>query len=164
MMNITCVCNRLQSYIKKVGLPDVYKRQPETIKARAITKNYLSTLFDSILLKDVAKRHKVRNTTDLYNICLLYTSNTIDTYNKDVEAENAIWQIYLANVAAREKLLGEQTILADSIAAISQSIAEWKVVDEEIKDKVCLSLIHIYVWFAAVGTDEPSAHRAQFFD
>lgn len=48
---------------------------PETIMARGITKNYLATLFDSILLKDVAKRHKVRNTTDLYNLATYLLSN-----------------------------------------------------------------------------------------
>ena len=40
----------------------------ETISARSITKSYLSTLFDSILLKDITKRHNIRNTNDLYNL------------------------------------------------------------------------------------------------
>ncbi len=48
---------------------------PETIQSRNITKSYLSTLFDSILLKDVARRHKVRNTTDLYNLATYMLSN-----------------------------------------------------------------------------------------
>lgn len=48
---------------------------PETIQARSITKSYLSTLFDSILLKDVAKRHNVRNTTDLYNLATYLLAN-----------------------------------------------------------------------------------------
>lgn len=48
---------------------------PETIPSRGITKNYLATLFDSILLKDVARRHKVRNTTDLYNLATYLLSN-----------------------------------------------------------------------------------------
>lgn len=48
---------------------------PETIPSRSITKSYLSTLFDSILLKDVAKRHNVRNTTDLYNLATYLLSN-----------------------------------------------------------------------------------------
>lgn len=48
---------------------------PETIAARNITKNYLSTLFDSILLKDVARRHNIRNTPDLYNLATYLLSN-----------------------------------------------------------------------------------------
>ncbi len=54
-----------------IVVADDYMRNggyPETIQSRSITKSYLSTLFDSILLKDVAKRHNVRNTSDLYNL------------------------------------------------------------------------------------------------
>lgn len=63
---------------KAVVLADDYMRNggyPETIQARNITGNYLSTLFDSILLKDVAKRHNVRNTSDLYNLATYLLSN-----------------------------------------------------------------------------------------
>lgn len=48
---------------------------PETVSARHITRGYMSSLFDSILLKDVAKRYKVRNTTDLYNLAHYLLSN-----------------------------------------------------------------------------------------
>lgn len=61
-----------------VAFADDYMRNggyPETIKARNITGSYLSTLFDSILLKDVAQRHNVRNTTDLYNLASYLVSN-----------------------------------------------------------------------------------------
>lgn len=69
---------RQESVVRAAVLADDYMRNggyPETIKARSITKNYLSTLFDSILLKDVVKRHKVRNATDLYNLALHLLSN-----------------------------------------------------------------------------------------
>lgn len=59
-------------------LADDYMRNggyPETIPARTITKNYLTTLFDSILLKDVTKRHNIRNTVDLYNLATYLLSN-----------------------------------------------------------------------------------------
>ena len=61
-----------------IMIADDYMRNggyPETIQSRNITKSYLSTLFDSILLKDVAKRHRVRNTTDLYNLATYLLSN-----------------------------------------------------------------------------------------
>lgn len=48
---------------------------PETIFSRQIVRTYLGTLFDSILLKDVAKRHNVRNMTDLYNLAAYMLSN-----------------------------------------------------------------------------------------
>jgi len=64
--------------VKVLVLADDYMRNggyPETIHVRNITKSYLSTLFDSILLKDVAKRHNVRNTSDLYNLATYLLSN-----------------------------------------------------------------------------------------
>ena len=48
---------------------------PETIDMRSITRSYLSTLFDSIIWKDVAKRHNIRNITDLNNLALYLLSN-----------------------------------------------------------------------------------------
>lgn len=48
---------------------------PETLPARSIAHNYLNTLFDSILLKDVSQRHKIRNTRDLYNLANYLLSN-----------------------------------------------------------------------------------------
>lgn len=60
--------DREEQAAQAIMLADDYMRNggyPETIPSRSITKSYLSTLFDSILLKDVAQRHKVRNTNDL---------------------------------------------------------------------------------------------------
>ena len=51
---------------------------PETIDMRSITRSYLSTLFDSIIWKDVAKRHNIRNITDLNNLALYLLSNFCD--------------------------------------------------------------------------------------
>lgn len=48
---------------------------PETLEARSLTNNYLSTLFDSIIWKDVAQRHKVRNIEDLNNLAMYLLSN-----------------------------------------------------------------------------------------
>lgn len=59
-------------------LIDDYLRQggyPETIEARNITSSYLSTLFDSIVWKDVVERHKVRNVSDLNNVALYLLTN-----------------------------------------------------------------------------------------
>lgn len=67
-----------EQYPLTVSVSDDYMRNggyPETIPSRTITKSYLSTLFDSILMKDIAKRHNVRNTTDLYNLATYLLSN-----------------------------------------------------------------------------------------
>ncbi len=87
---------------KVTALVDDYMRNggyPETIKTRAITKIYLSTLFDSILLKDVAKRHRVRNTTDLYNLATYLLSNFCNQISSNELAD----ELGLSSVATTKK-------------------------------------------------------------
>ena len=48
---------------------------PEGVASRQLTRTYLDTLFDSIVWKDVAKRHSVRNVTDLNDLALYLVSN-----------------------------------------------------------------------------------------
>ncbi len=60
---------------------------PETVLARGITKNYLSTLFDSILLKDVSQRHHIRKTTDLYGLATYLLSNFCNAFSANELAE-----------------------------------------------------------------------------
>ncbi|MBO4955594.1 MAG: ATP-binding protein, partial [Muribaculaceae bacterium] len=85
-----------------IMLADDYMRNggyPETIPARSITKSYLSTLFDSILLKDVAQRHKVRNTTDLYNLATYLLSN----FCNPISANELAGELGLSSVATTKK-------------------------------------------------------------
>ena len=59
-------------------LMDDYLRNggyPEVVASRLLTRSYLDTLFDSIIWKDVAKRHNVRNITDLNNLAIYLVSN-----------------------------------------------------------------------------------------
>ena len=59
-------------------LTDDYLRNggyPEVVAARLLTRSYLDTLFDSIVWKDVAKRHNVRNVTDLNDLAMYMLSN-----------------------------------------------------------------------------------------
>ena len=59
-------------------LKDDYMRNggyPEVVSSRQLTRSYLDTLFDSIVWKDVAKRHKVRNVTDLNDLAMYLISN-----------------------------------------------------------------------------------------
>ena len=59
-------------------LTDDYIRNggyPEVVASRQLTRSYLDTLFDSIIWKDVAKRHNVRNVTDLNNLAMYLVSN-----------------------------------------------------------------------------------------
>ncbi len=59
-------------------LTDDYMRNggyPEVVASRQLVRSYLDTLFDSIIWKDVAKRHNVRNITDLNNLAMYMISN-----------------------------------------------------------------------------------------
>jgi predicted AAA+ superfamily ATPase len=60
---------------------------PETLHSRSISKNYLSSLFDSVLLKDITARFQVRQPRILYdlshylltNYCNLFSYNQLKT-------------------------------------------------------------------------------------
>lgn len=59
-------------------LTDDYLRNggyPEVVASRQLTRSYLDTLFDSVVWKDVAKRHNVRNITDLNDLAMYLVSN-----------------------------------------------------------------------------------------
>lgn len=85
-------------------LRDDYLRNggyPETVAARQLTKSYLDTLFDSIIWKDVAKRHKVRNVTDLNNLAMYLVSN-ICNY---VSASDLTTELGLSSVNTTKKYM-----------------------------------------------------------
>lgn len=60
---------------------------PEITKTREIAKSYIGSLFDSIILKDVAQRHKIRKTQELYNLAeyLVYNYCNCLSYNNIAE-------------------------------------------------------------------------------
>ncbi len=94
--------DREEQATQAIMLADDYMRNggyPETIPARSITKSYLSTLFDSILLKDVAQRHNVRNTTDLYNLATYLLSN----FCNPISANELAGELGLSSVATTKK-------------------------------------------------------------
>ena len=69
---------KLEQQAEAEVLTDDYMRNggyPEVVASRSLVRNYLDTLFDSIVWKDVAKRHNVRNITDLNNLAMYLVSN-----------------------------------------------------------------------------------------
>ena len=64
-----------------------YGSFPETIKSRSLTRNYLSALYDSILLKDITKRFRVRNSNELYNLSSYLLSNYCNSFSINQLAE-----------------------------------------------------------------------------
>lgn len=94
--------DREEQAVQAIVLTDDYMRNggyPETISARNITKSYLSTLFDSILLKDVARRHKVRNTSDLYNLASYLLSN----FCNPISANDLALELGMSSVTTTKK-------------------------------------------------------------
>lgn len=63
---------------------DFYLRSggfPETVLNPGILKNYLSSLFDSILLKDILKRFRIRQTQQLYDLSNYLLVNYTNLYS-----------------------------------------------------------------------------------
>ena len=71
-------------------LTDDYLRNggyPEVVASRQLVRSYLDILFDSIVWKDVAKRHNVRNITDLNNLAVYLVSNFCNPLSANELAE-----------------------------------------------------------------------------
>lgn len=71
-------CLNPEDKTNSLVLADDYLRNggyPEVVASRQMTRSYLDTLFDSIVWKDVAIRHNVRNVTDLNNLAMYLVSN-----------------------------------------------------------------------------------------
>lgn len=74
---------------------------PETVVTRSITQNYLSTLFDSIIYKDIVKRHKVRNVTDLNNVASFLLANFCNSLSYNDVCDD----LGLASVSTTKKFM-----------------------------------------------------------
>lgn len=68
--------NLLANYLQKGGYP-------ETVLNPGISKNYLSSLFDSILLKDILKRFRIRQTQQLYDLANYLLANYTNPYTSN---------------------------------------------------------------------------------
>ena len=89
---------------KATILCDDYLRNggyPETVAARSLTRSYLETLFDSIIWKDIVKRHRVRNTTDLNNLAMYMLSNFCNT----LSANELTTELGFSSVSTTKKFM-----------------------------------------------------------
>lgn len=95
---------------------------PETVLNPGMLKNYLSTLFDSILLKDILKRFRVRQTKQLYDLSNFLLSNYTNllSFNQIKEA------LDFNSVATVQKFIGylEETYLFQRITRYSHKIKQ----------------------------------------
>ena len=74
---------------------------PETVQARSIVKNYLFTLFDNIVWKDVCKRPKVRNSTDLNTLAVYLLAN----FCNPVSANDLKTELGFSSVTTTKKFM-----------------------------------------------------------
>ena len=74
----------------------------EIVKNRAIEQAYLSALFDSIILKDVAQRHNIRKITELYELADYLISNYANPLSYNEIAE----ELSLGSVTTVKKFCG----------------------------------------------------------
>lgn len=72
---------------------------PETMLSRSLTKNYLGTLYDSIIWKDIVQRHHIRNTDDLHNLAGYLLSNFCNPFT----ANDVTDELGLKSVATTQK-------------------------------------------------------------
>lgn len=75
---------------------------PEAVLNPSILKNYLSSLFDSILLKDILKRFRIRQTQQLYDLASYLLSNYTNPYS----ANQLKADLGFNSVATLQKFLG----------------------------------------------------------
>lgn len=91
--------------VRALRMMDDYLRNggyPETVEARSITQSYLSTLFDSIVWKDVAKRHRVRKANDLNDLAMYLVSN----FCNPLSYNTVVSDLGFASVATTQKFMG----------------------------------------------------------
>lgn len=86
-------------------LEDDYLRlggYPETVAVRSLATSYLSTLFDSIIWKDVVKRHKIRKTEDINNMALYLLTN----FCNQLSANDIADALNIKSVNTTQKFMG----------------------------------------------------------
>ena len=68
------ILSLLNSYLFNGGFPEV-------VLNPSVVKNYLSSLFDSVLLKDIMKRFKIRQSQQLFDLANYLLSNYTNLYS-----------------------------------------------------------------------------------
>jgi uncharacterized protein len=68
------ILSHLNTYLLNGGFPEV-------VLNPSIVKNYLSSLFDSVLLKDIMKRFKIRQSQQLYDLSNYLLANYTNPYS-----------------------------------------------------------------------------------
>lgn len=68
------ILSHLNTYLQNGGFPEV-------VLNPAVIKNYLSSLFDSVLMKDIVRRFKIRQSLQLYDLSNFLLANYTNSYS-----------------------------------------------------------------------------------
>lgn len=79
-----------------------YGGYPEVATTPAITQSYLYSLYDTIIVKDIVRRHKVRNVMELYGIADWLLSNFTNLFSANSVAE----ELDMRSITTVQKFLG----------------------------------------------------------
>jgi predicted AAA+ superfamily ATPase len=103
---------------------------PECIQNQAIQKTYLSTLFDSVLYKDIVKRFNIRNTNQINDLAIYLLSN----YTSPYTFNSLCTELNFKSVASLQKYIGylEEPYLFVSLSRFSYKMALQKKTGKKI--------------------------------
>lgn len=115
--------NAMEDYLKNGGYPEI-------IKTREIEQTYMGALFDSIILKDVAKRHKLRKTTELYDLADYLIAN----YSNPLSFNNIADDLSLGSVNTVKKFCKylEEPYLFYFLPRFNRKLKEMKKADRKV--------------------------------
>jgi len=106
---------KLTQYLLNGGYPEILSKKEEL-------KDYLSTLFNSILYKDIVKRYRIRNPKQIEDLALYLISNIANEYSF-----NSLTKISkIKSSHTTEKYLGylEESFLLFSLSRFSYKVKE----------------------------------------
>lgn len=134
-----------QDYIKWGGLPNRFEFQKEEA-----VKNYLYGVFDSIILRDVVERLKIRDTA-LFNLILQYI---IDTIGREFSAEN------MMNFLKNEGREVSTLTIYSYLDALCKALLLRKVYRYDVHGKAILKTLNKY-YITDLGIAQIKNHKTQ---
>jgi predicted AAA+ superfamily ATPase len=110
-------------YVKKGGFPEIWVKNYDPI-------DYLGTLFDSVLLKDIVKRYRVRNPNALLDLAHILIANMTGEFSSTSIQKLANFNSF----TTVEKYLGylEEAFLLFRIPRFSFKVKEQKISGKKI--------------------------------
>ena len=115
--------NAMEDYLKNGGYPEI-------VRTREIEQTYLGSLFDSIILKDVARRHKIRKTTELYDLADYLITN----YGNPLSFNGIAEDLSLGSVTTVKKFCKylEEPYLFYFLPRFNRKLKEMKKADRKV--------------------------------